>query len=110
MMAILGIMLATVGETALFNAPRFTAGIMNFQSGVGFITLAMAMFALPEVIYLILDPLRSKTKSGSKINNLRITLKEAKHISSDHKAIIPRIFIGVLPGAELQLPLSYRMQ
>ena len=74
MMAILGIMLATVGETALFNAPRFTAGIMNFQSGVGFITLAMAMFALPEAIYLILDPLRSKTKSGSKINNLRITL------------------------------------
>ena len=66
MMAILGIMLATVGETALFNAPRFTAGIMNFQSGVGFITLAMAMFALPEAIYLILDPLRSKTKSGSK--------------------------------------------
>ncbi len=100
MMAILGIMLATVGETALFNAPRFTAGIMNFQSGVGFITLAMAMFALPEAMYLILDPSRSKTKSGSIINNLRISIKEAKKIIP----VVTRqsfqgFFIGVLPGA-----------
>ena len=113
MMAILGIMLATVGETALFNAPRFTAGIMNFQSGVGFITLAMAMFALPEAIYLILDPLRSKTKSGSKINNLRITLKEAKIIFP----VITRqsfqgFFIGVLPGAGATIAsfLSYAVE
>jgi len=112
-MAILGIMLATVGETALFNAPRFTAGIMNFQSGVGFITLAMAMFALPEAIYLILDPLRSKTKSGSKINNLRITLKEAKIIFP----VITRqsfqgFFIGVLPGAGATIAsfLSYAVE
>ena len=100
MMAILGIMLATVGETALFNAPRFTAGIMNFQSGVGFITLAMAMFALPEAMYLILDPSRSKTKSGSLINNLKISFKEAKKIIP----VVTRqsfqgFFIGVLPGA-----------
>ena len=48
MMTVAGLMLATVGEAALFNAPRFTAGIMDLQSGLGFITLAMAMFALPE--------------------------------------------------------------
>ena len=35
---------------------------MNFQSGVGFITLAMAMFALPEAICLILDRLDQKQK------------------------------------------------
>ena len=113
MMAILGIMLATVGETALFNAPRFTAGIMNFQSGVGFITLAMAMFALPEAIYLILDPSRSKTKSSSVINNLRITAKEAKIMFP----VVTRqsfqgFFIGVLPGAGATIAsfLSYAVE
>ena len=100
MMAILGIMLATVGETALFNAPRFTAGIMNFQSGVGFITLAMAMFALPEAMFLILDPSRSKTKSGSLITNLRIDLKEARMMMPVvTRQSLQGFFIGVLPGA-----------
>ena len=50
LMTVLGLMLATVGESALFNASRFTAGIQDLQSGVGFITLAMALFALPGAL------------------------------------------------------------
>ena len=61
-MTILGLIMATVGEGALYNLPRFTMGIMDLQSGFGFITLAMAMFALPEALFLVLDPSRSKTK------------------------------------------------
>ena len=56
MMTIVGLMIATVGESALFNAPRFTMGLMDLQSGFSFITLAMALFALPEALYLVLDP------------------------------------------------------
>src|SRR6056300_250779 len=54
LMTVLGLIMATVGEGALFNLPRFTGGIMDLQSGFGFITLAMAMFALPEAVFLIL--------------------------------------------------------
>jgi len=64
LMTFLGLIMATVGEGVLFNAPRFTMGVMDLQSGFGFITLAMAMFALPEAIYLVLDPNRSKTGDG----------------------------------------------
>ena len=59
LMTVVGLMLATIGEGALFNMPRFTMGIMDLQTGIGFITLAMAMFAIPETIFLILDPARS---------------------------------------------------
>ena len=59
LMTVLGLIMATVGETAQFNAPRFTMGLMDLQSGFGFITLAMAMFALPEALYLVLKPSRS---------------------------------------------------
>ena len=58
-MTIVGLMMATVGESALFNAPRFTMGIQDLQSGFSFITLAMAMFALPEAFHMVLDPRRS---------------------------------------------------
>jgi len=101
-MTLLGLMLATVGESALYNMPRFTYGVLNLQSGIGFITLAMAMFALPEAIFLILDPARTKPKSEQEnaVKDLRITKEEAKTIAP----VIARqsllgFFIGVLPGA-----------
>ena len=52
---------------------------MDLQSGFSFITLAMALFALPEAIYLVLDPMRSKTGDGDsgEIKDLRITKAEA---------------------------------
>ena len=39
LMTLLGLMMATVGEGALFNMPRFTMGLMDLQSGFSFITL-----------------------------------------------------------------------
>ncbi|WP_411892294.1 tripartite tricarboxylate transporter permease [Yoonia sp. SDW83-1] len=101
LMTVLGLMLATVGEGALFNMPRFTMGLMDLQSGLGFITLAMAMFALPEAIYLVLDPSRSNTESGNnEIKDLRITKAEARSIAPViGRQSIQGFLIGVLPGA-----------
>lgn len=101
LMTLLGLIMATVGEGALFNMPRFTMGIMDLQSGFGFITLAMAMFALPEAMYLVLDPSRSNSGSGSnEIKDLRITRDEAKAIAPViGRQSIQGFLIGVLPGA-----------
>ena len=102
MMTILGLILATVGEGALFSMPRFTMGLLDLQSGISFITLAMAMFALPEALFLVLNPMRGSSGDGAsnKITNLRFSRAEGK-------AMIPVIgrqsilgfFIGGLPGA-----------
>lgn len=101
MMTILGLVLATVGESTLFNGARFTGGLLDLQSGIGFITLAMAMFALPEAMYLVLDPSRSNTGGdGGDIKDLRITRAEAKLIAPViGRQSIQGFFIGVLPGA-----------
>lgn len=66
LMTILGLMLATIGESALFNAPRFTMGITDLQSGISFVTLAMALFALPEALFLVLDPKEDKLATQKK--------------------------------------------
>lgn len=100
-MTVFGVMLATVGESALHNAARFTMGIMDLQSGIYFVTLVMGLFALPEAIFLILDKSRSKAMANNnKIENLRISKEEAKEIAP----VIARqsllgFFVGVLPGA-----------
>jgi putative tricarboxylic transport membrane protein len=100
LMTLLGLIMATVGEGALFNMPRFTMGLMDLQSGFSFITLAMAMFALPEALFLVLKPSRSATDDGGKIENLRITKTEARKIAPViGRQSIQGFFIGVLPGA-----------
>lgn len=101
LMTLLGLIMATVGEGALFNMPRFTMGLMDLQSGFSFITLAMAMFALPEAMFLVLNPSRSETgDDGGKISNLRITREEGRKIAPViGRQSIQGFFIGVLPGA-----------
>ncbi len=101
MMTILGLMMGTVGEGALSNMPRFTFGILDLQSGFSFITLAMAMFALPEALFLVMNPARStQGGDGGKITNLRITRKEAQTIAPVvGRQSLQGFFIGVLPGA-----------
>ncbi len=98
-MTVLGLIMATVGEGALFNLPRFTMGIMDLQSGFGFITLAMAMFALPEALFLVLKPKNLQGGEGD-IKDLRITGAEAKAIMPViGRQSLQGFFIGVLPGA-----------
>lgn len=103
MMTLAGLMLSTVGASALFSMPRFTFGIMDLGNGIGFITLAMALFALPEAFFLILDSKRSQqgAKDGNKqITGLRITGAEAREIAPVvARQSVQGFLIGVLPGA-----------
>ena len=100
LMTTIGLMMATVGEGALFNMPRFTMGIMDLQSGFGFITLAMAMFALPEALFLVLRPRTISEGSSNDIKDLRISRSEARAIAPViARQSIQGFFIGVLPGA-----------
>lgn len=100
LMTLLGLVMATVGEGALFNMPRFTMGLMDLQSGFSFITLAMAMFALPEALFLVLNPARSAQSGSGKIENLRISRAEGRQIAPViGRQSVQGFFIGVLPGA-----------
>ncbi|MDH3739074.1 MAG: tripartite tricarboxylate transporter permease, partial [Alphaproteobacteria bacterium] len=102
MMTVFGIMLSTVGESSLFNAPRFTLGLLDLQSGLGFVTLAMALFALPEALFLVIDRKRGGEpgSEAQKIKDLRITGKEARTIAPViGRQSLQGFFIGVLPGA-----------
>ena len=101
LMTIVGLMLATIGESALFNAPRFTLGIQDLQSGISFITLAMAMFALPEAFHMVLDKTRSQPSNNqNQIKDLKISRNEIKSIAPVvGRQSIQGFLIGVMPGA-----------
>ena len=100
LMTVVGLMLGTVGVGTMFSLPRFTMGIMDLQSGLSFVTLAMAMFALPEALFLVLNPPVPGSGKSEEIKELRITRQEAKSIAPViGRQSIQGFFIGVLPGA-----------
>ena len=101
LMTILGLIMATVGEGALFNAARFTMGLSDLQSGFGFITLAMAMFALPEAMFLVMNAARSgKGEKAGAIGKLRVSRQDVREMAPVvGRQSLQGFFIGVLPGA-----------
>ncbi len=103
LMVLVGLMLATVGQGALFNQARFTMGVADLESGVGFVTLIMALFALPEALFLVLNPKKGQQEGDGQdkeIKDLRITKEEARKIAPViGRQSIVGFLIGVMPGA-----------
>ena len=100
-MAVLGLMLATVGTDGTDGVMRFTYGRLDLLDGISFLLLAMAAFALSEVLLTVLT---GKSVSGngrnSKLGSLRLSRKEVKDIAPPvGRSSLLGFFVGVLPGA-----------
>lgn len=111
--AVIGVMLSTVGESALHQAPRFTLGISDLQSGIHFVTLVMGLFALPEAIFLTLRRSKADAAQTGAINNLRFSRAEAKDMAPVvGRQSVVGFLIGVLPGAGATIAsfLGYAME
>jgi len=98
---ILGLIVACVGIDAISGEPRFTFGSMYLLDGVGFIGMAVGLFALSEILENIEAPMEqliSKTKLT--FRGLFPNLQDWKN---SYRTVIRGsfigFFIGVLPGA-----------
>ncbi len=108
-MAILGLLIATVGMDPITGNTRYTFGLLILEDGFDFLTLGMGLFGIGE----ILSTLEGKVKAElvtTKITNLWPTLKDW----SISKWAIVRgtgvgFFVGLLPGggAVIASLLSY---
>ena len=101
-MAILGLILSTIGQDASTAVIRFTFGIPELMDGLSLLLLAMATFALAEGLLTVLEN-RAEADIRDEVSHLG-TLKLDR---SEVREIAPTIgrqsilgfLIGVLPGA-----------
>ncbi len=114
-MAIVGMMLATVGTDGISGLPRLTFGRLELVDGLSFLLIAMATYALAEVVLVILqdrmndgDHIRSTRSS-----DLRLSRQDVRDIAAPvARHSITGFLIGVLPGAGATVAsfLSYAME
>lgn len=102
-MTVFGLMIATVGVDTISGAPRFTFGTMDLIDGVSFLLLAMATFALTEVIMTVLKGQHREEElpmDMASLGSMKLSKAEIKEVAPTiARSSIFGFLVGVLPGA-----------
>lgn len=100
-MAILGMLAATMGLDPMMGTPRFTFGSVYLTGGIDIIVLALGMFALNEVFRMIAEPPEAgeAIKPPSRFLELLPNRQEWKDsIKPILRGSIIGFLVGILPG------------
>jgi putative tricarboxylic transport membrane protein len=111
-MAILGLMLGSVGLDPLSGAVRFDFGVADLQSNIDFVTLAMGLFGIGEIL-VGLEKSATASILTTRIKNVFPTLADlAQSGWAMVRGSLIGFFVGILPGggAVLSSLLSYAVE
>ena len=116
LMAVLGVMLSTVGTESTSGLPRYTFGRMDLVDGLSFLLLAMATFALAEVLLSVRDGVHRQAGEPidiEKLGSMRLAASEVKDVApAVGRSSIFGFVVGILPGAGATIAsfLAYGME
>jgi putative tricarboxylic transport membrane protein len=98
MMAVLGLLLGTIGLDPIMGSPRFTYGVFKLSEGFEFILVAMGLFGIGEVLVNVEQRIRAevfKAKIGGLLPGRTEWREAAAPIA---RGSVLGFLIGVLPG------------
>ena len=99
LVAVVGLLLGTVGIDLMLGATRYTFENVNLLDGIDFLPVAVGLFAIGELLFNLYRPVRAEPIKA-KLSGLLPTRQDWR----DSWAAIGRgtligFFVGVLPGA-----------
>jgi putative tricarboxylic transport membrane protein len=111
-MAILGLILGSVGLDPLSGAVRFDFGIPDLQSNIDFVTIAMGLFGVGEIL-ITLEESEAASILTTKIKNVFPTMADlARSGWAMVRGSVIGFAVGILPGggAVLSSLISYAIE
>lgn len=98
--ATLGFMVATIGIDSQTGTSRFALGSSNLLGGIDFLVVAMGLFALGEICFLIINRNEKTSNRLTEAFNLKITKNDFKEMTGPMgRNSLLGFFTGILPGA-----------
>ena len=98
LMAVLGLLLATVGIDPVGGALRYTFGTMILMDGFDFLALAMGVFGIGEILISLEEDMNSELVT-TKIKNIYPTLKDwLESRWAIARGTVIGFGVGLLPG------------
>lgn len=110
--AVLGLILATVGQDAISGIPRFIFGRYELLQGIDFITVAIGLFAVAEILVNLQERVRHTNVQPEPVKGVLITAQDAREISRPvAQGSLVGFLVGLLPGAGATIAtfLSYAL-
>ena len=101
-MTVLGLMISTVGTDLASGVERFTFGSLEVIDGISFLLLAMATFALAEVVMSVMKRENSDVvePDADQLGSMKLTGEEVKEVAPTvARSSVLGFLVGVLPGA-----------
>ncbi len=97
-MVVMGLLLGIVGTDVNTGVQRFSFGITELSDGIGFIVVAVGVFAIGEIVANLGDP-EKRAVFNEKVKNLMPTKEDLKaSIGPITRGTLLGSFFGVLPG------------
>jgi putative tricarboxylic transport membrane protein len=98
-MIVLGLLLATVGQDIYTGTPRFTFGMRELYGGINFVSVAVGMFGVAEILRNLEDE-ATRTASIRTVGSLWLTREDRRRIVRPViRGTAVGSALGVLPGA-----------
>ncbi len=98
-MIVLGLLLGTVGQDIYSGTPRFTFGQRELYGGLNFVSLAVGMFGVAEILRN-LESERAQTVTVKPVKNLWLTREDFRRIVAPvSRGTGLGAALGILPGA-----------
>ncbi|GAA1875189.1 tripartite tricarboxylate transporter permease [Myceligenerans crystallogenes] len=97
-MIVLGILLGMIGQDTFTAVPRFTFGLRELWDGLSFVSVAVAIFGIAEILRNLHDP-RTRTRVAAEVTTLWPTRADRRRmIGPVLRATGLGSVLGVLPG------------
>lgn len=98
--AVVGVMISIMGIDLQTGTERYTFGSVHLLDGIDFLVVALGIFALAEVFYMLLRGGGGKEQPRNVIGSLKLSRSEVKEIAGPvGRSSVLGFFVGVLPGA-----------
>jgi putative tricarboxylic transport membrane protein len=98
-MMLLGILFGTVGQDLYTATPRFTLGNRELYSGINFVSVAVGMFGVAEILRNLEDE-RGRNIVVRSVSNLLLTKEDLRRIAAPIlRGTALGSALGALPGA-----------
>jgi TctA family transporter len=97
-MIVLGLLFGTVGQDLYTGVPRFTFGARELYGGINFVSVAVGMFGVAEILRN-LETEKTREVVTKKVQGLLLTREELRRIAAPIvRGTALGSFLGVLPG------------
>ena len=112
MMALLGLMLASIGIDPVTSYPRFTYDILALRDGLGLVQIVIGLFGVSEILITLEGGVR-RTIFDTQIKGLLPTSKDWRDsIFPIARGSVLGFFLGIIPGMSVVIPtfVSYALE